>query len=201
MALVRAAASADEAALAAICVATGDAAYRSVAPDLIADIWLRPYLRFAMPWCRVAEDDAGVAGYIVAADDTQAFASRTEAAWWPALRRQHPLPDPADERPRAQLVRRLHAGVLVDLDFLPDYPAHLHINLLPRAQGIGLGQRLMASLLAALRDARVGGVHLGVSAQNTRAIAFYEQQGFVPLEQHPWGAWMGLRLAMPGVTA
>jgi ribosomal protein S18 acetylase RimI-like enzyme len=194
MAAVRAATLADEAALAAICIETADAAYRDAEPELIADIWLRPYLRFATPWCRVAEDDAGVAGYIVAVDDTAGFAARTDAAWWPALRRRHPLPDPADERPRAQLVRRLHAGVLVDLDFLPDHPAHLHINLLPRAQGVGLGKQLMASLLHALRDAQVPGVHLGVSAQNTRAIAFYEAQGFVPLEQHEWGDWMGLLL-------
>ncbi len=195
----RPAEAADAGTLADICVATGDAGRDASGlypdPRLLADIWLLPYLRFECRWCRVAEDDDGLAGYVVAAADTLEFARRTEAEWWPALRRRHALPDPDDERPQAQLTRRLHAGVLTDLPFLDAYPAHLHIDLLPRAQHQGLGTRLMKELLQALREAGVAGVHLGVAADNPAAIAFYQRLGFSVLEPHPWGRWMGLPLA------
>ena len=196
---IRPAEDADAGALADICIATGDPDARYADPRPIPDIWLLPYLRFATRWCLVAEDDPGILGYLVATDDTLAFASRTEADWWPALRRRHPLPDPDDERPQAQLVRRLHAGVLTDLPFLDAFPAQLHIQLVPRARRQGLGTRLMNQLLQALREAGVAGVHLGVSADNAAAIAFYERLGFSTLESHPWGRWMGLRLT--SVTA
>lgn len=203
---IRAARPGDEPALAEICIATGDggrdARARYPEPEVLADIFLRPYLRFAPAWCRVAEDDRSVCGYVVATPDTLDFARRTEAAWWPALRRRHPLPDPGDDRPQAQLVRRLHAGVLDDLPFLRSHPAHLHIDLLPHAQGRGVGTRLMTDLLGALEHAGVPGVHLGVAAGNARALAFYAALGFEPLERHGWGCWLGRRLAAgaPPVT-
>lgn len=39
------------------------------------------------------------------------------------------------------------------------YPAHLHVDLLPRAQGHGVGQRLMAALFARLAAFGAPGVH------------------------------------------
>ena len=48
--------------------------------------------------------------------------------------------------------------------------AHLHIDLLPRLQGQGVGKRLMDTWLEA-----VGGrAHLGCQAENHRAQRFYE---------------------------
>ncbi|HEX6703239.1 MAG TPA: GNAT family N-acetyltransferase [Albitalea sp.] len=181
----------DAEALADICVRTGDAgADASVLypdPQLLADIFLRPYLHFEPDWCWGVEDGAGLAGYLVATPDTLAFARRSEP-WWQALRRRHPLPDPDDERPQARLVRRAHVGVLTELPFIGSHPAHLHVDLLPRMQGQGWGAALMKTLL----DARLGiGVHLAVARQNQRAFRFYERQGFEVLEQTPWGCWMG----------
>ena len=60
------------------------------------------------------------------------------------------------------------------------YPAHLHIDLLPRAQGQGHGRRLMTAMFDRLTAAGASGVHLGVRRTNTRAIAFYEKLGFTP---------------------
>ena len=58
------------------------------------------------------------------------------------------------------------------------YPSHLHIDLLPRAQGRGYGRRMIEQVLNALRRRQSPGVHLGVSERNTRAIAFYRRLGF-----------------------
>jgi ribosomal protein S18 acetylase RimI-like enzyme len=73
------------------------------------------------------------------------------------------------------------------------YPAHLHIDLLPRVQGHGNGRRMIDVLVAALQAADVPGVHLGVAAANTRAIGFYEHVGFRTLHAGDGGHVMGLR--------
>jgi GNAT superfamily N-acetyltransferase len=80
-----------------------------------------------------------------------------------------------------ELYRCVHCLYLHStLDIRPhsDYPAHLHIDLIGRAQGAGNGTRMMSVLLAALRERGVSGVHLEMSAVNHRAKAFYLKLGF-----------------------
>ena len=60
-------------------------------------------------------------------------------------------------------------------------PAHLHIDLLPRLQGQGVGKALMDRFLAT-----VGGqAHLGCQAPNLRAQRFYDRYGFRRLDGIP----------------
>ncbi len=61
------------------------------------------------------------------------------------------------------------------------WPAHLHINLLPVAQQGGWGRKLIEQLLTLLRQAGVSGVHLGVSLQNEQVCGFYQRLGFTPI--------------------
>ena len=61
---------------------------------------------------------------------------------------------------------------------LAEYPAHLHIDLLPELQGQGFGRRLIDTLRAALAARGVPAVHLGMDAANTGARAFYDRLGF-----------------------
>jgi ribosomal protein S18 acetylase RimI-like enzyme len=63
------------------------------------------------------------------------------------------------------------------------YPAHLHINLLPEYQGMGLGTRLMKRFEAHLVDQGVTGVHLQTSSHNQKAIPFYKKLGFAVVSQ------------------
>lgn len=197
--LLRPYAPADAAALDEVCIRTGhhggDATDIYEQPSLLCDLYLRPYLALEPALAFVAVQGDTPLGYIVGAADTRAFASRCESEWWPALRARHALPADDDNSPDAQLLRRLHEGLGMEaLPFLHDYPAHLHIDLLPQAQGHGCGRRLMERLFAALRERGAPGVHLGVSALNERANAFYRRLGFESLEPQAWGAWMGMRL-------
>lgn len=57
------------------------------------------------------------------------------------------------------------------------YPSHLHIDLLPAAQGLGHGRALMDSLFERFAAAGSRGVHLGVDTRNDAAIRFYEHLG------------------------
>jgi ribosomal protein S18 acetylase RimI-like enzyme len=72
------------------------------------------------------------------------------------------------------------------------YPAHLHINLLPRSRGMGLGYALMQAYLNQLKAHQISGVHLQTTSLNTAAIRLYERCGFVLLDARPTRAWEGL---------
>lgn len=58
------------------------------------------------------------------------------------------------------------------------YPAHLHINIAAPYRRIGIGEALISSYLAYLRDKGVPGVHLGTTNLNYSAVTFYEKLGF-----------------------
>jgi len=75
--------------------------------------------------------------------------------------------------------------------WLTDYPAHLHIDLLPGIQGKGQGRILINTLFNELVQKGVSGLCLGVGSSNLGAIAFYRKMGFSVLEEHEWGFTMG----------
>lgn len=62
--------------------------------------------------------------------------------------------------------------------FAKEYPAHLHIDILPQYQHQGIGKKLMCSLFNHLKSNNVKGVMLTVSADNKSAIEFYKMCGF-----------------------
>ena len=78
--------------------------------------------------------------------------------------------------------------------YLKTYPAHLHINLLPSYQRMGLGRQLMHALEHALQKAGCSGVSLCVSKHNHGAMRFYESCGFRVLGQHPGAVAYGKEL-------
>ena len=162
-------------------------------PDLLGHIYVGPYI-VGMPDCAfVVADNQGVAGFILAAADTEVFAAWAEQYWWPALREQYPM-IPGDSED-ARIIRMLHTPPHAEHALLEKYPAHLHIDLLPRVHGQGLGRSLMERLFIRLREHDVRGVHLGVGASNTNAIEFYRHLGFTTLAEHPDSEIMGLQLS------
>lgn len=173
-----------------ICHATGfnghDASVHVHDPDLIAHTYAGPYAVLEPELVLVATIDQRAAGYILGTTDSAGFHRRSEAAWFPGLRERYRLPPPEDTSPTAEFIRALHRGHPpppgVDLH---RYPAHLHIDLLPAAQGHGLGRRLMEQWFALLRERHVPGAHLYVSSANTRAVAFYEHLGFDRVDRVP----------------
>ena len=179
-----------------VCIGTADrgedASGRHGDPALLGHVYVGPYLAQGRGTQLVVVDEAGVCGYLLSTDDTDAFHAWAEAHWWPALRVRYPDPE-ADPRD-AWLVRQLHAPQRLDPAITEAYPAHLHIDLLARARGTGLGRTLIERLLGELRGRGVAGVHLGVDPANTNAIGFYEHLGFQVLARLPDEVVMGMRL-------
>ncbi len=196
---IRAARAEDAAALDDICIRTGDAGGDATAlyahPDLLADVYLRPYLLLSPDLAFVvAGDDDVPLGYVVGVADTAAFEAACEDRWWPLVRERHPQGSAAPGTRDAALVQLVHEPRRTDPDVATRFPAHLHVDLLPVAQGGGHGRALLERLFAALREREVPGVHLGVGAANARARAFYHHLGFTTLEEDAGGALLGLRL-------
>jgi ribosomal protein S18 acetylase RimI-like enzyme len=157
--------------------------YRHV--ELLAEIWVGPYLEFEPELALVAEDADGAVGYALGATDTTAFEEECERRWWPALRARYPEPpDDVDPTPDVQLIRRIHHPPVTPAGVVAEFPAHLHIDIRERGQGRGIGRGLMTALFGALLERGATGVHLEVDVRNTRAIGFYEHLGFRRVDQH-----------------
>ena len=174
-----------------IALLTGDSGADATAmyrdPDLVGHHYAAPYGVLSPQTAFVAEDAEGVCGYIVGALDTRAFEARMEAEWWPTLRARLPAPSgpPDTWTPDQRLIQLIHRPPRTPRRLNEPYPSHLHINLLPRLQGQGMGKQLMDRWLATVRGMGSPGAHLGVSGANARAIRFYQAYGMTELERLP----------------
>jgi GNAT superfamily N-acetyltransferase len=185
-----------------ICLKTGndgkDATDLYHDPYLLGHHYAAPYLLFPDAICITAEYQYRPQGYIIAAPDTISFLKWIEENWLPPLRQQYRQPYPQElirSEKEGWLIKAIHEKKYpVDTNAMPyikDYPAHLHIDMLPCLQGKGLGRALMDKLFAELKSKGVPGCHLGVSASNQGAVGFYKKLGFTVLKEFDWGLEMG----------
>lgn len=186
-----------------ICLATGaagaDASHLYRDHFLVGHVFAAPYAILAPQCCFVAEDEGGVGGYIVGAADTEAFENQLETEWWPALRRAYPPPPahPTDWTYDLTMTRLIYRPFRTPSRITDVYPSHLHINLLPRLQGHGIGTKLVDRWLPRMRELGSRGAHLAVGITNPRAIGFYGKYGFGELERTGRDAsivWFGVGL-------
>lgn len=171
----------------AISLATGDCGqdashlYRD--GQLIGHIYSSPYVVLSPEATLVVTDGQGIAGYIAGVYDTATFEARLEREWWPALRARYAEPAgdsnswTADERRSFAI----HHPRIVPKQIVDAYPAHIHMNLLPRLQGQGVGSALLDEWVSLARRAGVSGIHLGVNAGNQGGLRFWSSRGFTRL--------------------
>jgi GNAT superfamily N-acetyltransferase len=180
-----------------ICLLTGasgqDASQIYRDHELLGHLYAAPYGLFEPETCFTLTHEGHPCGYILATPNSTSFAERCEQAWFPVLRERYPLPAADDTSPDAGIIRSIHRGFSHSPE-LSDYPAHLHIDLLPIAQGQGNGRRMIHTLLEKLRTFNAPGVHLGVGKRNTGAVAFYRRVGLTMLQESDGGIVFGQRL-------
>ena len=176
-----------------ICLLTGaaggDATGLFSSDDLLPDLFLEPYVTFAPGWAWVVElpvpDGAGqdgvqVEGYLVAVSDTRAFTSWWADTWTPWFATLYPRPQQPYSEEERLVLRGYHPGQ-IEIAEVDEYPAHLHVDLLPAAQGQGWGSKLIGRLRSELADVGVPGVYASLDAENVAAPGFYERIGFTEL--------------------
>ena len=172
----------DREALFDICLRTGDAGgdARGLYQDqeLLPDLFAAPYVTLEPDLAFVVDDGARAVGYVLGTSDTERYVRDVREKWLPEAALRHPLPGGEPGTPDALMTELLYSPENMIRAELADYPAHLHIDLLPDYQGRGYGRALLTTFFAALDRAGAKRVHLGMVTANTGARAFYDRMGF-----------------------
>ncbi len=194
----------DQAAAYYVCLKTGDHGrdgepfYRDD-PDALGRIFVGPYLVYEPQLSLVVEDAGGVCGYCLAALDSRAFYARYDREWRPGLCAQFPCP--AGEQAAWTRAQTVHSWYHQTDYYCPqpydEYPSHMHIDLLERARGRGIGRRMMEQLMDRLRERGSPGAHLAVSVLNAPAVGFYRRLGFRELARTSGTIYFGKALFNP----
>ena len=166
-----------------ICLGTGrsgkDATGWLENDDVLPDIYALPYVDLAPETAFVVDVAGRARGYILGVADTGAFVDRLRSEWLPGFEAKYPLT--GEDSPTQRFVRDGRRPERMLIPELDEYPAHLHIDLLPDLQGQGLGRMLVRTLTTELRSRGVPGLWLEYGADNVGAGAFYRRLGFAPL--------------------
>lgn len=75
-----------------------------------------------------------------------------------------------------------------------EYPAHLHIDVLPEYQRMGLGHKMTDALLSHLKAKGIKGIMLTTWIKNEKGRGFYDKYGFTLLAEMKNCAVYGIKL-------
>jgi len=192
--MIRPARASDAAQIARICLLTGDigrdASGLFCDDAAVSDVYATPYLYgpggFALVW----DVDGQARGYVLGTDDAVAFQRWFTEDWWPRVGAQH-VPRTAKD---GWLLTAAADPERMLVPEATDFPAHLHIDLLPDQQGKGAGRSLIDAAVDLLAQRGATGVHLVADAANEGASAFYPRVGFQILSRTDAGVVFGRRL-------
>ena len=179
-----------------ICLKTGNsgkgAEHLHDDPMILGHIYAGPYITLEPESAFVLEDEMGVCGYIIGALNTQSFFNKVKSDWLPDVRKQYTDPSESSKpwnKDEECIHLLFHPEIPLDL---PDYPSHLHIDLLPRAQGKGLGRKMMDHFMTNIKKRGSVGLHLGLGIENHRAFKFYKKYGMKELKRNSDTIFMGI---------
>ena len=179
-----------------ICLQTGesgkDATHLFTDSLVLGHIYAGPYMEYEPQSVFILNDENGLCGYIMGAMNSNAFYDWMYKDWFPTVRNNYNQPsgEPSKWNRTEKTVNILFQPMSKKL--FKDYPAHLHIDLLPRAQGQGQGKLMMDRYISHLKKNNIKGVHLELSITNERAFNFYRKYGMDKLEQDDDSIYMGL---------
>ena len=174
-----------------ICIRTGN--YGEDARNLynnheaLGIYYVGPYVAFEQDLAFVLEDKIGICGYVLGTKDTKIFFKKMTEEWLPKYQKRFPMPDGDSEKwdMDQKIVALIHNPRVSIPDSLNNFPAHLHIDLLPRARKKGNGRRMINTLHEKLKILGIKGVFLDVGINNLNAQSFYEKIGYKKLQVTP----------------
>ena len=174
-----------------ICIRTGN--YGEDARNLynnheaLGIYYVGPYVAFEQDLAFVLEDKIGICGYVLGTKDTKIFFKKMTEEWLPKYQTLFPMPegDPEIWNMDQKIIALIHNPRVSIPDSLNNFPAHLHIDLLPRARKKGNGRRLIETLHEKLQILGIKGVFLDVGINNLNAQSFYEKIGYKKLQVTP----------------
>lgn len=128
-------------------------------------------------------------GYCIGTYDTSGFSARWRKEFVPTVDESIvPRPgivteDENMEREECKIFREaVYTGdcshLLAYPEVLEEYPAHMHIDILPEYQRKGYGTKLINTLFEKVKSEGAKGIHLDMVRSNELAAKFYESIGF-----------------------
>lgn len=134
--------------------------------------------------CFVAVDKNDKAiGYVICAEDFDNFKKHFVEEYYPKIQKW-------EFKRRKSALR----SIIPHEKYKEEYPAHLHIDVLPEYQRMGLGHKMTDSLLKHLKKKSIKGVMLTTWIRNEKGRGFYDKYGFALLNEMKNCAVYGLKL-------
>lgn len=134
--------------------------------------------------CFVATDENDKAiGYIICTENFDIFKKRFVEEYYPKIQKW-------EFRRRKSALR----SIVPHEKYKEEFPAHLHIDVLPEYQRMGLGHKMTDALLEHLKAKGVRGIMLTTWIKNEKGRGFYDKYGFTLLEEMKNCAVYGLKL-------
>lgn len=134
--------------------------------------------------CFVAVNDLDEAiGYVICAPDDKKYQRVFKEKYAPILKKASPI----------RYIFHV-ANEWLCKKIKKEYPAHLHIDILPEGQRQGLGTALIDRILTHLKENGVPGVYLVCGAGNEKGVNFYRKYGFKELAHKFGSVTFGIKL-------
>ncbi|MBR2867903.1 MAG: GNAT family N-acetyltransferase [Clostridia bacterium] len=133
--------------------------------------------------CFVLDDDGRAVGYVICAENYDKFKPVFDAEY---------LTQTLDMPPHRY--EWASTSTVLQEKYKEEYPAHLHIYILPEYHRKGYGGQLINALFDHLRSKGVKGVMLTVGERNSTGIGFYKKYGFEFIEQWKDDVAFGMKL-------
>lgn len=139
--------------------------------EFVLNTFCRYYIDNEPDNCFVVDDDGKAVGYVICAENYDKFKKIYDEEYFPR----------AISHGESRVEWATEAYILHE-KFKDDYPAHLHIDILPKYQRMGLGGKLISALCDHLISKNICGVMLSTGTKNITANNFYKKYGFKELE-------------------
>ena len=168
----------DKEALRNICSKTAPSFDTDKKRDALFAAYLDYYIDSEGEYCFVAVNEADIPiGYVISAPDYDRYNARffsKELPYSGKLFRSDP-----------RIWLSLKATAIFVRKLKKRYPAHLHIDILPEGQRMGIGTALVDRLREKLRSEGIPGVFLICGAKNEKGVNFYRKYGFKEIKKLP----------------
>ncbi len=139
--------------------------------EFVLDTFCRYYIDNEPENCFVVDDDGKAVGYIICAENFDKFKKVFDEEYFPRS-----ISHGESRIEWATEAYKLHEK------YKEKYPAHLHIDILPQYQRMGLGGKLVSALSEHLVSKGIPGVMLTTGTKNITANNFYRKYGFEEVE-------------------
>lgn len=166
-----------------VCLHSTHEEYDEKLSEFILHTFCEYYLDREPDNCFVLDADGKAAGYVYCAQDYDTYKEIFDEEY---LDRNSHLGD--------ELYQWALDSTILQNKHKADFPAHLHIDILPEYHRQGWGGKLITALTDHLRQKGVKGVMLTTGTDNPNANSFYKKYGFELIEIYDTDVAYGIRL-------